>query len=138
MRAMETIWTNEEAEFHGEFVSPTRSGRGQSRPAAASAGHARRRCPIGDRARIDYADEWMPHLIAANSHRDRIDDFWQMCEAHGRDRLRYAVRHARGRRGLDQYAAAASRAACSDCRGAHRSPARPRQHAEVIVDFGTC
>src|SRR5215813_2070089 len=80
MRAMQTIWDNDEAEFHGEFVNfdPIWSWPKpiqKPRPAVMLGGDV---LPAIERV-IEYADEWMPHPDRGEQPlKDRVDDFWRM------------------------------------------------------------
>ena len=109
MRAMQTIWSNNEAEFHGEFVNfdpiwswpkPVQ----QPRPPVMLGGDV---LPAIERV-IEYADEWMPHPDRGEQPlKERIDDFWRMCEARGRGQLPITLYGTQpDRRLLDEYAQA--------------------------------
>jgi probable F420-dependent oxidoreductase len=93
MRAMEAIWSSDEASFDGQFVKfpkiwswpkPVQ----KPRPPVLLGGDV----PRAMERVVDYADEWMPHpdrgpLPLAN----RIADFHAFCEARGRGRLPVTV-----------------------------------------------
>jgi probable F420-dependent oxidoreductase len=97
MHAMQTIWTNDEAEFHGEFVNfdPIWSW---PKPAQKP------RPPVllgGDFLKsmqrvIDYADEWMPHPDRGEQPlAERIAHFHELTESAGRGRLPVTIYGAR-------------------------------------------
>jgi probable F420-dependent oxidoreductase len=93
MRAMETIWTHEEAEFHGEFVNfdpiwqwpkPVQ----QPRPPVLLGGDV----PAAMQRVVDYADEWMPHPNRGETPLgERIAQFHALSESAGRGRLPVSV-----------------------------------------------
>jgi probable F420-dependent oxidoreductase len=89
MRAMDAIWRNDEAEFHGEFVNFPRIWSWpkpvqKPRPPVLLGGDILRNL---DRV-LDYADEWMPHSDRGEQPlEERIKDFWQLCETRGREKL---------------------------------------------------
>jgi probable F420-dependent oxidoreductase len=86
MRAMETIWSNDEAEYHGPFVSfdpiwswpkPVQ----KPRPRIYMGGDYRQAMLRV----IDFADEWMPHPDRGEQTlRERIAEFHSLCEAAGK------------------------------------------------------
>jgi len=88
MRAMQAIWTQEEASFHGTYVNFDRIW---SWPKPLQKPHP----PIlmgGDYGAamqrvIEFGDEWMPHPDRGGELRDRVDEFWSRCEAAGRPHL---------------------------------------------------
>lgn len=88
MRAMQAIWTEEEATFHGRYVNFDRIW---SWPKPAQTPYP----PVlmgGDFGAamervIEFGDEWMPHPDRGGSLAERIADFWSRCEAAGRGRL---------------------------------------------------
>jgi probable F420-dependent oxidoreductase len=89
MRAMQTIWTSDEATFHGRYVNFDAIWS-WPKPAQLP------RPPVlmgGDfgasmQRVIDLADEWMPHPDRGEQPLgDRIAEFWGRTEAAGRGRL---------------------------------------------------
>jgi probable F420-dependent oxidoreductase len=93
MRAMETIWSSDEPEFHGRYVNfdPIWSW---PKPVQKP------RPPVilgGDYAAaiqrvIELGDEWMPHPDRGEQPlKERIAEFWQLTEAAGRGRLPVTV-----------------------------------------------
>lgn len=93
MRAMQTIWTSEEASFHGAYVNfdpiwswpkPVQ----QPRPPVLMGGDygaAMERV-------IEFADEWMPHPDRGETPlKERVAEFWQRCEAAERLKLPVTV-----------------------------------------------
>ena len=93
MHAMQTIWTSEEATFHGKHVNFDRIWSWpkpiqQPRPPVLMGGDygaAMQRV-------IDLGDEWMPHPDRGEQpFVDRIAEFWRQCEAAGRGRLPVTV-----------------------------------------------
>jgi len=130
MRAMQTIWTDEQAEFHGHFVNfdplwswpkPVQ----KPRPPVLLGGDV---LPAIERV-IEFADEWMPHPDRGEQPlRQRIEDFWRICEAHGRPRLPVTLYGAPAdRRLLDEYQSAGAD------RCVFRLPAAPA--AEVLPEL---
>ena len=92
MRAMQAIWTEDEASFHGKYVNFDRIW---SWPKPVQKPHP----PVlmgGDFGAaiervIEFGDEWMPHPDRGGALRDRITEFWSRCEAAGRPRLPVTV-----------------------------------------------
>ncbi len=93
MRAMQTIWTSEEASFHGKYVNFDRIWSWpkpiqQPRPPVLMGGDygaAMQRV-------IEIGDEWMPHPDRGEQpFGTRIAEFWQKCESAGRGRLPVTV-----------------------------------------------
>lgn len=92
MRAMQAIWTDQEASFHGKYVNFDRIW---SWPKPVQKPHP----PVlmgGDFGAamervIEFGDEWMPHPDRGGVLRDRINEFWSRCEAAGRSRLPVTV-----------------------------------------------
>jgi probable F420-dependent oxidoreductase len=93
MRAMQAIWTSDEAEFHGRFVNfdpiwswpkPVQ----QPRPPVLLGGDV----PAAMERVIEYADEWMPHPDRGDQPlSQRIAAFRQLSEAAGRGRMPVSV-----------------------------------------------
>jgi probable F420-dependent oxidoreductase len=93
MRAMEAIWSSDEASFHGKFVDfdpiwswpkPVQ----QPRPPVLLGGDV----PTAMQRVVEYADEWMPHPDRGDqSLKERIDEFWRLSESAGRGRLPVTV-----------------------------------------------
>jgi probable F420-dependent oxidoreductase len=93
MRAMEAIWTAEQAEFHGRYVNfdplwswpkPVQ----QPRPPILLGGDV----PAAMQRVIEYADEWMPHPNRGEqSFAQRVAAFHEMSEAAGRGRMPVTV-----------------------------------------------
>ncbi|MBV9544890.1 MAG: LLM class F420-dependent oxidoreductase, partial [Chloroflexi bacterium] len=93
MRAMEAIWSNEEAEFRGKYVNFDKIW---SWPKPVQ----KPRPPIllgGDvltamQRVVEYADEWMPHPDRGEVPlRGRIRQFHELCESGGRPPLPVTV-----------------------------------------------
>jgi probable F420-dependent oxidoreductase len=91
MRAMETIWSSDEPEFHGRFVNfdpiwswpkPVQ----KPRPPVLLGGDV----PSSMQRVIEYADEWMPHP-ERGPLAERLAEFWRMSGAAGRGRLPVTV-----------------------------------------------
>jgi probable F420-dependent oxidoreductase len=93
MRAMQTIWSSDEPEFHARYVNfdPIWSW---PKPVQKP------RPPVllgGDYAAaiqrvIEFGDEWMPHPDRTDRPlAPRIAEFWQMAEAAGRGRMPVTV-----------------------------------------------
>ena len=109
MRAMQAIWTSEEAEFHGKYVNFDRIW---SWPKPIQKPHP----PVlmgGDYSAaidrvIEFGDEWMPHPDRGDQPlAKRIEEFWQRSEAAGRGRLPVTVFGSRADANLvDEYLAA--------------------------------
>jgi probable F420-dependent oxidoreductase len=108
MRAMESIWSSDEASFQGRFVNfdpiwswpkPVQ----KPRPPVLLGGDV----PAAMQRVIDYADEWMPHPDRGDrSLADRVAEFWQLTEAAGRGRLPVTVYGSRADPHLvEEYAA---------------------------------
>jgi probable F420-dependent oxidoreductase len=106
MRAMQAIWTSDEAEFHGDFVDfdkiwswpkPVQ----QPRPPVLLGGDV----PAAMQRVVQYADEWMPHPNRGEqSLKDRISDFHRATEAAGRGKLPVTVYGAPAdSRAVDEY-----------------------------------
>jgi probable F420-dependent oxidoreductase len=93
MRAMQAIWTSDEAAFHGQYVNfdpiwswpkPVQ----QPRPPVLLGGDV----PTAMERVIEYADEWMPHPDRGDRPlKDRIAEFWRLSESAGRGRLPVTV-----------------------------------------------
>ena len=88
IEAMKTIWTEEEPEYHGEFVNFDKMKQWPKPCAeAASADHRRRRLPLCRRRAIRYGDGWIPR--ADRLEKDGvgvvIDKFRAMATEAGRD-----------------------------------------------------
>jgi probable F420-dependent oxidoreductase len=109
MRAMQAIWSSDEAEFHGRFVNfdpvwawpkPVQ----QPRPPVLLGGDV----PAAMARVIEYADEWMPHPDRGDQAlSQRIAAFWELSEAAGRGRIPVSVYGARADpRLIDEYQAA--------------------------------
>ena len=109
MRAMQAIWTSDEAEFHGKYVNFDRIW---SWPKPVQKPHP----PVlmgGDYSAaidrvIEFGDEWMPHPDRGDQPlAKRIEEFWQRSEAAGRGRLPVTVFGSRADANLvDEYLAA--------------------------------
>jgi probable F420-dependent oxidoreductase len=82
MRAMETIWNNDEASFHGQFVNfdPIWSWPKPlqlPRPPVLLGGDV----PQAMQRVVEYADEWMPHPDRGEQPlKQRIAEFHSLCE----------------------------------------------------------
>jgi len=97
MRAMEAIWSTDEAEFHGQYVSfdpiwswpkPVQ----QPRPPVLLGGDV----PASMLRVIDFADEWMPHPDRGDQPlAQRVAEFHSLSEAAGRGRLPVTIYGAR-------------------------------------------
>jgi probable F420-dependent oxidoreductase len=131
MRAMETIWTNDVASFHGKYVHFDEIW---SWPKPVQ--HPRPPVLLGgdysaaiDRV-IDLCDEWMPHPDRTDRPlNERIAAFWQRCEDAGRGPLPVTVYgSAVDARLIDAYAAAG----VSRC--IFRIPAAPADVALPALD----
>src|SRR5262245_52868334 len=93
MRAMEAIWTSDEAEFHGQFVQfdpiwswPKPIQR--PRPPVLLGGDV----PASMQRVVEYADEWMPHPDRGETPlRERIAAFHALSEGAGRGKLSVTV-----------------------------------------------
>jgi probable F420-dependent oxidoreductase len=93
MRAMESIWSQDEAEFHGRYVNfdpiwswpkPVQ----QPRPPVLLGGDV----PTAMQRVVEYADEWMPHPDRGEVPlRERIRQFHALCESAGREPLPVTV-----------------------------------------------
>lgn len=93
IRAMQAIWSSDEASFHGTYVNfdpiwtwpkPVQ----QPRPPVLMGGDYG---AAMDRV-IELADEWMPHPNRGEQPlKERIDEFWQRCESAGRPNLSVTV-----------------------------------------------
>ena len=88
LEAMERIWSDAEAEYHGEFVDfdplfswpkPVQ----QPRPPILLGGDV----PQARQRVVDYADGWIPHPFAQGEPAQHIADFHALCESAGRGRL---------------------------------------------------
>jgi probable F420-dependent oxidoreductase len=88
LEAMERIWANDEAEYHGRFVDfgplwswpkPTQ----QPRPPILLGGDV----PRARQRVVDYADGWIPHPFADGEPARHIAEFHALCDAAGRERL---------------------------------------------------
>jgi probable F420-dependent oxidoreductase len=92
MRAMQAIWTQEEASFGGRYVNFERIW---SWPKPVQKPYP----PVlmgGDFGAaiervIEFGDEWMPHPDRGGAISDRIAEFWSRCESAGRPRLPVTV-----------------------------------------------
>jgi probable F420-dependent oxidoreductase len=92
MRAMQAIWTQDEASFSGRYVNFERIW---SWPKPVQKPHP----PVlmgGDyeaaiQRVIEFGDEWMPHPDRGGPLAERIADFWTRSEAAGRGRLPVTV-----------------------------------------------
>jgi probable F420-dependent oxidoreductase len=109
MRAMEAIWTSEEASFHGRYVNFDRIWSWpkpvqQPRPPVLLGGDY---SAAIDRV-IEFCDGWMPHPDRTDHPLDeRIAEFWQRCSDAGRGQLPVTVYgSAIDARTIDSYAAA--------------------------------
>jgi probable F420-dependent oxidoreductase len=87
MQAMNAIWTDKKAEYHGRFVNfdpiyawpkPVQ----QPRPPVLLGGDV----PSSMQRVIDYADEWIPHPDRG-PWRERLAEFWRLSETAGRGRM---------------------------------------------------
>jgi len=93
MRAMEAIWSNEVASFHGRYVNFDRIWSWpkpvqQPRPPVLLGGDYSASI---DRV-IEFCDEWMPHPDRTDRPLDqRIAEFWQRCSDAGRGQLPVSV-----------------------------------------------
>ena len=117
MRAMETIWTSDEAEFHGQFVNfdpiwswpkPVQ----KPRPPVLLGGDV----PASIERVIEYADEWMPHPDRGEQplHTAHRRVLAHVRSPHARAPAGHAVRHAGGSAGCSPNTKPrASAAACS-------------------------
>ena len=93
IRAMQTIWSSDEASFHGTYVNfdpiwswpkPVQ----QPGPPVLMGGDYG---AAMDRV-IELADEWMPHPDRSERPlKDRVAEFWQRCESAGRPKLPVTV-----------------------------------------------
>jgi probable F420-dependent oxidoreductase len=93
MRAMEAIWSSDEAEYHGQFVNfdpiwswpkPVQ----QPRPPVLLGGDV----PAAMQRVIEFADEWMPHPNRGEQPlAERVSEFHALSEAAGRGRLPVTV-----------------------------------------------
>jgi probable F420-dependent oxidoreductase len=109
MRAMQTIWSSDEASFHGRHVNfdPIHAW---PKPVQKP------RPPVllgGDYAAaiqrvVEFGDEWMPHPDRGERPLgQRITEFWQLTEAAGRGHLPVTVFGSRAdRRLVDEYQSA--------------------------------
>jgi probable F420-dependent oxidoreductase len=92
MHAMQAIWTQEEASFHGHYVNFDRIW---SWPKPVQQPYP----PVlmgGDYGAsmervIEFGDEWMPHPDRGEPLGQRIAEFWSRCEVAGRPRLPVTV-----------------------------------------------
>jgi probable F420-dependent oxidoreductase len=109
MQAMQTIWSSDEAEFHGRYVNfdpiwswpkPVQKPRP---PVLLGGDYA----AAIDRV-IEYGDEWMPHPDRGDQPlKSRISEFWSRTEAAGRGRLPVTVFGSKiDRRLVDEYQSA--------------------------------
>jgi probable F420-dependent oxidoreductase len=93
MRAMQTIWSSDEATFHGRYVNFDRiwswpKPLQQPRPPVLMGGDYG---AAMDRV-IEFGGEWMPHPDRGTQPlAERIGDFWQRSEAAGRGKLPVTV-----------------------------------------------
>jgi probable F420-dependent oxidoreductase len=86
--AMEQIWANDEAEYHGKFVDfdPIMSWPKplqQPHPPILLGGDV----PSARQRVIDFADGWIPHPFADGDAARHIADFQALCDDAGRERL---------------------------------------------------
>jgi probable F420-dependent oxidoreductase len=109
MKAMETIWSSEEATFHGKYVNFDRIWSWpkpiqQPRPPVLLGGDY---SAAIDRV-IEFCDEWMPHPDRGDKPlAERIAAFWQRCSEAGREHLPVTVYgSAADPRLIDSYAEA--------------------------------
>jgi probable F420-dependent oxidoreductase len=125
MRAMQTIWSSDEAEYHGQFVNfdplwswpkPVQ----KPRPPVLLGGDM----GAAMEQVIEFADEWMPHPDRGPLT-ERLATFWQMSEAAGRGRLPVTLFGARPEAALVDAFQAAGVSRC-----VFRLPAAPA--AEVL------
>jgi probable F420-dependent oxidoreductase len=109
MRAMQALWSSDEAEFHGRYVNfdpvwawpkPVQ----KPWPPVLLGGDV----PTAMARVIEYADEWIPHPDRGDQAlSQRIAAFWELSEAAGRGRLPVSVYGARADPKLiDEYQAA--------------------------------
>lgn len=92
MRAMQAIWTQEEANFSGRYVNFERIWswpKPLQKPyppvlMGGDFGAAIERV-------IEFGDEWMPHPDRGGPLRDRISAFWSQCDSAGRPQLPVTV-----------------------------------------------
>lgn len=86
IEAMKQIWTNDEAEYHGEFVNfdpircPPRPVQ-QPHPPILLGAIASRSL---DRV-VDYCDGWLPQRVPLETFKTMLDDLRRRAEAKGRD-----------------------------------------------------
>jgi probable F420-dependent oxidoreductase len=131
MRAMDTIWRNDEASFHGEFVNfdpiwswpkPVQ----KPRPPVLLGGDVL----SGIERVLEYADEWMPHPDRGDQPlSDRISEFWRLCESRGRPRLPVTLYGTRPDAALLSEYQSAGVARC-----VFRLPAAPRDDVLPALD----
>jgi probable F420-dependent oxidoreductase len=131
MRAMETIWTNEEATFHGRHVNFDRIWSWpkpvqKPRPPVLMGGDY----GASMQRVIDLGDEWMPHPDRGEQpFAQRVADFWQKCEVAGRGKLPVTVYGAsQDPHLLDEF----QQAGVSRC--VFRLPAGPRDQVLPALD----
>jgi probable F420-dependent oxidoreductase len=134
MRAMQTIWSSDEATFHGRYVSFDRiwswpKPLQQPRPPVLMGGDYG---AAMDRV-IEFGDEWMPHPDRGSQPlAERIADFWERSEAAGRGRLPVTVYGAApDPRLVDDYQSAGV------TRCVFRIPAAPAHTALPALDRAT-
>ncbi|MBV8713836.1 MAG: LLM class F420-dependent oxidoreductase [Chloroflexi bacterium] len=108
MRAMQAIWTQDEANFSGRYVNFERIW---SWPKPVQKPYP----PVlmgGDFGAaiervIEFGDEWMPHPDRGGPLAERISEFWARCESAGRDHLPVTVYGAPSDpKVIDEYASA--------------------------------
>ena len=93
MRAMETIWSEAEASFHGKHVNFDRiwswpKPLQKPRPPVLMGGDY----GASMQRVIELGDEWMPHPDRTEkSFGERIAEFWRLSEAAGRGRMPITV-----------------------------------------------
>jgi probable F420-dependent oxidoreductase len=108
VRAMQTIWTHDEAEFHGRYVDfdpvwqwpkPVQ----KPHPPIFLGGHG----PNALRRVIEYGDEWLPIPARVTSLTERIAELNRLAAAAGRGRIPVSVFQASTEPAeVEQYAAA--------------------------------
>jgi probable F420-dependent oxidoreductase len=131
MRAIQTLWSADEAEFHGRYVNfdpvwawpkPFQ----KPRPPVLMGGDY---AAAIDRV-VEYGDDWMPHPDRGEQPlKQRIAEFWQRTEAAGRGRLPVTVYGARAdERFLEEY----REAGVSRC--VFRLPPAPADQVLPVLD----
>jgi probable F420-dependent oxidoreductase len=108
LEAMQRIWSNDEAEFHGQFVNfdPIMSWPKpdqQPRPPILLGGDV----PRARQRVVEFADGWIPHPFADGGAGRHIADFHALCDAAGRERLPVTIYGgSTNRADIERYAAA--------------------------------